>query len=464
MKNRPKRWRLQPRHIVLAVAGLALAWLVISRTGAAYLATRRPELALLLQAGEPQAWLEVAQRRMDAVHEGQQAAQRAAARGGVAKEVSGEIRGAEKSHADPGGIGPAGPTDGGHLDGAETGKILDAATRALRTAPLDSRALRILAQLADVSGDKARKERLLAAIVLRTKHEPLAGYWLMLEALERKDFAGVVNFADSVLSKHPDLAPHVAPVLVRMLETHSGDQELRERLKANPVWRSNFFLALPAAITDARTPLELLLSLKGSPAPPTDYEIRVYLNFLMGRQLYEIAYYAWLQMLNPEVLKQVATVHNGSFDLPLTNMPFDWSIPPSEGALVEIATPSGESRKALHVEFGHGRVTFQAVQQYLLLAPGRYHFKVMQKGEVTGRRGLQWTVQCAENTKRLTETPMFVGVIADWSEAIAEFTVPEKNCRLQQILLQLPARHASEQIVKGSAWFDDVQIVRQIKD
>ena len=77
---------------------------------------------------------------------------------------------------------------GGRPTLAEIDKILDAANRALRTAPLDSRALRILAQLADVSGDKDRKERLLAAIVSRTKHEPLAGYWLMLEALERKDF------------------------------------------------------------------------------------------------------------------------------------------------------------------------------------------------------------------------------------------------------------------------------------
>lgn len=464
MKNRSKSWRLQPRHIVLAVAGLALAWLVISRTGAAYLATRNPELALLLHGGETQALLAVAQRGLDTVLENHRATERVAADGGAANKVSVDSRGAEKKRDSPGDVEPVGQPDGRISSPAEIDKILGAANRALRTAPLDSRALRILAQLADVSGDKDHKERLLTAIVLRTRHEPLAGYWLMLEALERKDYASVVNFADTVLSKHPDLAPHVAPVLVRLLETKSGDQELKEKLKARPVWRSNFFLALPAAITDARTPLELLLSLKGTSAPPTDYEIRTYLNFLMGRQLYEIAYYAWLQTLDPEVLQQVGTVHNGSFELPLTNMPFDWVIPRSPGATVGIATSAAEKRKALHVEFGHGRVDFKQVQQYIVLSPGSYQLKVSQKGQVTGQRGLQWQVLCTENTKLLAQTPMFLGLMTDWTEIQAEFTVPESGCRLQQIRLHLAARTASEQIVKGSAWFDDVQIVRQIKD
>ena len=145
-------------------------------------------------------------------------------------------------------------------------------------------------------------------------------------------------------------------------------------------------------------------------------------------------------------------------------MPFDWVIPPSPGATVGIVTPAGETRKALHVEFGHGRVDFKPVQQYVVLSPGRYQLKVRQKGQVTGRRGLQWLVQCAENTKQLAETPMFLGVVAEWTEVQAEFTVPESSCRLQQVRLHLAARTASEQIVKGSAWFDEVQIVRQIKD
>ena len=150
--------------------------------------------------------------------------------------------------------------------------------------------------------------------------------------------------------------------------------------------------------------------------------------------------------------------------MPLTNMPFDWIIPSSPGATVGIATPAGETRKALHVAFVQGRVDFQGVHQHLVLTPGRYHLKVSQKGEVTGRRGLQWIVQCVENAERLGETPMFLGTIADWQEVEAVFTVPEGSCRLQQIRLHLAARSASEQLVKGAAWFTDAQIVKQIKD
>lgn len=460
MKKRSESWRLQPRHFVLGAAGLALAWLVISRTGAAFLATRSPELALMLHGSETNALLEVAQRTLDAAL----LEQRTAAEANVAGASPGERKGAADANAAQGASGTAMPTAVPILKAADAEKIADAATRALRTAPLEARALRILAQLADLSGDKDRKRRLLEGIVQRTKHETLASYWLMLEALEQKDYAGVVRFADVVLSRHPDLAPHVAPALVYLLENKLGDQDLKDRLKDKPVWRHYFFQAMTSAINDARTPLDLMLALKGSSAPPTDHEIRFYLNFLIGRQMHEIAYYAWLQMLDPEILKQVGAVHNGRFELPLTNMPFDWVIPSSPGATVAITTPMGETRKALHIEFGQGRVDFQGVHQYLVLTPGRYHLKVSQKGEVTGRRGLQWIVQCADNAKRLGETSMFLGKIAEWQEVEAAFSVPVGSCRLQQIRLHLAARSASEQLVKGAAWFTDAQIVKQIKD
>jgi hypothetical protein len=43
------------------------------------------------------------------------------------------------------------------------------------------------------------------------------------------------------------------------------------------------------------------------------------------------------------------------------------------------------------------------------------------------------------------------------------FTVPEKGCDAQYVRLDLDARMASEEMVSGSIFFDDLQISRVVK-
>jgi hypothetical protein len=462
--RRTGRLRVSLRVFLFGLVGSLLVFLVVSRTGAAFLSDRNPELALLLQVNEPHALGEIARRRMEAAVLAQRSSLQAATGAEPAGQATTPPAKGTSTNVEQRSREPREQSPDVVFDTAEAEKISTAAIRAMQGAPLEVGPLRILAQLADAAGDKERKRRLLTAIVQRTKHEPLASYWLMLEAIERKDYAGVVHYADVVLSKHPSLAPHVVPALVQMAEFKSGDQELKERLKANPVWRSQFFRALPAAITDARTPLDIMLSLKGSTAPPTNVEIRDYLSFLIGRKLYEIAYYAWLQTLDPEILTQVGMVHNGGFEWTLTGAPFDWAIPRSAGATVEVRSSGEGGSKALFVELQHGRIEFQPVHQSIVLAPGHYEISLRQKGDLAGRRGLHWVLQCNETAHRLAETPMLLGPNPSWKDVRVEFTVPADGCRMQQVRLALAARSASEQLVTGSAWFDDIKIVKKTKN
>ena len=52
------------------------------------------------------------------------------------------------------------------------------------------------------------------------------------------------------------------------------------------------------------------------------------------------------------------------------------------------------------------------------------------------------------------------GDIAQWRDFAVTFTVPATGCRAQHVRLDLDARSASEKMVSGSLWFDDLELKR----
>jgi hypothetical protein len=218
---------------------------------------------------------------------------------------------------------------------------------------------------------------------------------------------------------------------------------------------------LPTRISDARTPLHLLLSLKDTPSPATTAELRPYLDVLIRYKFYELAYYAWLQFLPPEQLKRIGFLNNGSFENSPSGLPFDWVISPGSAVTIDIAArPDHDQKRALFIEFGHGRVDFRDVTQLIMLGPGSYQLHGRYQGEVVGRRGLQWRVTCADAAQtRVGESTIFNGLAPTWKDFSVSFTVPDSGCHAQYVRLALDARSASEQFVSGSIWYDELSIV-----
>jgi hypothetical protein len=397
--------------VLFAALAAGLMWEVTSRTFAAFLANLAPERALYIHSQQPTALLKLAQIKLAASDE-KQARRRA--------------------------------------------------EQALLSDPLNAQALRILGQIAEMSKDGPRSWQLMRASVRRSLNETFSVVWLMDKSAERRDYAEAMYYADVLLRTRPQLGSEFAiPVLARIAEDKEAVVAFKEMLSRDPPWRAQFFDALPGSITDARTPLDLLMALKDSPVPPAAAELRGYLNFLIGRKFYALAYYTWLQFLSPDQISGAGFVFNGGFETVPSGLPFDWLISSGAGATVDIDTiPDDGGNRALFARFEDGRVDFGSVAQLIMLAPAEYRLEATYKGKLLGQRGLKWRITCVEGPTAIGESGMIKGISSAWKTVEFSFTIPNSNCPAQYLHLDLDARMASERFVSGQVWVDNVRILR----
>jgi hypothetical protein len=325
--------------------------------------------------------------------------------------------------------------------------------------PMNAQALRMIGQLAESQGDEPGARRAMQAAAHLSLGESVALDWLMRKNLEESEFSLALYYADALLRTRPQIIDYVMPTLVRMAEDKAANPQLKLLLADNPPWRGSFFSALPGRISDARTPLELLLALRDAAAPPTIAELRAYLDFLIAHKFYELAYSTWLQFLPADRLISAGLIYNGSFEIAPSGLPFDWVMTAGSGVTVDIVDRLDTAGRALVVEFEDGRVDFQSVKQLIVLPPGSYDFSGKYKGELSGPRGMKWRITCAGGAP-IAESAMMSGMRPQWIEVDVAFTVPAGDCGAQYVRLDLDARMASEQFVSGSFWFDELAISR----
>jgi hypothetical protein len=422
---RRKRWLF--RTVLFTALAAILVWEVTSRTLSAYLANVAPEHALAIRARQTAALLNLADQKLDEFES-------TASAGTDARSLN----------SDP----------------AVNQQIRELAVQALSDDPLNSRALRILGQLADRSRDETRAWLFMRTSARYSMNESFAVAWLVDKSFEKKEYGDTLNYADVLLRTRPQLISYIMPTLVQIAENKDASSGLRKLLSSGPPWRAQFFDALPNSISDARTPLDLLLAAKDSPHPPTTDDLRGYLYFLIEHKFYALAYYAWLQFLPAEQLSSLGPLFNGSFETVPSGLPFDWVITPGSGVTIDIApAPDRDGERALVVAFEQGRVDFRGVTQLIMLAPGKYRFNGKYTGEMIGQRGLKWRVTCAGGAM-IGESGMVAGRASTWKDLEFPFAVPGADCPAQFLRLDLDARMSSEQFASGTLWFDDLRVAR----
>lgn len=460
------------RTVVLAVSALVLTWLVVTRSFVAYLADAAPHAALWIDSSQPEALVNIADEAIESAATGQPGVVSPARSPQLPEATADGAR-----HASNAAITTPEAFDRAFSDFESIGQnqsisrpLLPAnATRvrmwaesALMSEPLSAQAFRVLGQIADAGRDDAAAYKFMHAAGRLSLHAEFAGYWMLRASARARDYKSAVYYADVLLRTDPQSSRFVVPVLAGIIQNKDGAALVEKVLASNPPWRTDFIATLPNDVTDVRTPLNLLLSLRQDPSPPKTTDIVPYLNFLVAHKFYGLAYYTWLQFLSPNELRHVGFLFNGNFDGALSGAPFDWNIIQGTGVTIDVVPrPDKADRHALMVDFEFGRVDYHSVTELVMLAPGTYQFNGQYQGNLLGPRGLKWRVVCANG--KITsggESPMITGVTQGWRNVAFTFTVPPQDCTAQYVRLDLDARMASEELVSGTILFGDLQLSR----
>lgn len=456
------------RKAFLICLALALLWAVVSVSLASYLANAAPQVALYLNRTEPTALLNRAGRLLSLTKDDKavvpildpasdtEVGANASSQVTVPNQVNAQATDKEDLTA------ASGPASRTGLDEPDVFAEVDQlASQALTHDPLNARALRMLGQTAHASGDEKRSNEMMQAAAERSLHESLALYLLVKKSYHDENYPAALWYADALLRTRTGMLPLLMPMLGRIAENSKASANLKHLLTKDSPWRSQFLSQLPKHITDARTPLEILIAATKSSTHLSERDLDSYLRMLVRNDFHDLAYYAWLQFLPPEQIAKAGYVFNGSFDNQPTPVPFDWSFKDGSGVIIERAMrPDNPNEFALRLGFGPGRAERGEVQQTLLLPPGDYRLSAEYKSDLSSQRGLKWSVTCAGTSKLVGESISVSGFDTSWKKLEFGFSIPDTDCSVQTLKLALDARSASERFVSGSILYDNLRIAR----
>src|SRR5262249_49363250 len=316
----------------------------------------------------------------------------------------------------------------------ELSSVEDLARRALRSDPLDSRALSLLGFVAERKGDLDRAEALMSLAAARSWRNPAAHVWLFAQAIRRGKFEEALTQADGLLRVYPQVHPYyfeyeetIFPVLTVFGTDPRALAALEGALAANPPWRRSFLRAIVNGAND-RLMTQLYQSLIHSRQPPTAEEMKPYLDRLILAGHFEEAYRDWRATSS---LAETAGryPYNGNFEAPLDGLPFNWVFDAISGAEIQITeAPDRGNSRALRIQFSGARAKLGRVGQLLMLAPGSYDLGLAVKSSsLRTERGPVWQISCSESRVLLAETKAVTGT-TPWTNPKIRFSVPSSDC------------------------------------
>jgi hypothetical protein len=326
----------------------------------------------------------------------------------------------------------------------------DLAILALRAAPFDVRALRVLGLVRARTDEAAADELLTLAGNWSLRDDP-SHAWLMNRRLRVGDYVGAYGHADTLARRRVELRP----TLFRFFTTAAALDPrampaLIDRFGVMPNWRGDYFDHLRTQADGPQIQASLAVALNDRPGRMTDLELEaIYSDWAATGRL------PGLRALRTRLARPPLTpLHDGEFDDPPGPAPFRWVTGTAAGLSASLTEDgSRDGQKALLVETD-GFGVDDATVQLLMLDPGPHVFSAAWRTEAGGDDPrMTWTLTCLESGQTL-----FSWAPDDaeaWRRRREPFVTPSVGCTMQRLKLTTSRGERRSTIV---VWFDHFRI------
>lgn len=324
------------------------------------------------------------------------------------------------------------------------------ATRALLADPLDVRALRVLAWMAERRGEHARAVQLMERAAARSQRDDASHLWMFHERLKERNYEAAYAHAD-VLMRNAAIRPGIAALVVAAATAEPrATDAIVSRLARRPVWFTAVMQRF-ATDQDPSVAFQILATLKDRGVEIRSPESDLVVSRLLALGRPQEAYLAWVLLMPESEQGALGNVYDGGFDKPLRKGAFYWKLGRSDWA--ELARQQGGEGNMLAVRYIGAKRTLLA-QQTLVLAPGRYRLIMSARVEMLAREPrLIWRTICSDGAGQSVATLGTPDTAGEWRTLVTDFEIPATGCASQRLEL---AAEPGPGPVRG--WFDDIRI------
>lgn len=329
----------------------------------------------------------------------------------------------------------------------------DLAEMALRAAPFDVRALRILG-LSIARTDEVAADPILTLAGNWSLRDDPSHAWLMQRRLRQGDYVGSFGHADTLARRREDLRPGLFRYFAAAAaEDPRAVPALLQRYSAVPNWRPGFFEFLRTAENGPSVQAALAVGLDDRAGHLSNTELEViYLDWLkVGRLPGVLALRE--RMGRPEP----APLIDGHFNGVEAPQPFRWNLITAPGVTPTLSEDRSRiGQHALFVE-SDGFQSTMVASQLVTLRPGRGELSFSAWIELGGDDALmQWTLTCVETGQKLAD--MAIVDAPDWREFRATVDVPPLGCTAQWLRLRTTRGPRRTSVL---VWIDDMVLKQE---
>lgn len=331
--------------------------------------------------------------------------------------------------------------------------------RAIAANPLDGRAVRVLAQSVEASGETKRAAALFQLAAKLAPRDLQAHAWLLQSALQNRQAQPAVTHLDAILRVEPQIIASLRPQANALAANPATRSAMVSALSDSPRWRRDFLVELPKAQirSDALAPFFEQLSVSSG---LTSEEFQPWLERLRHEKRYSQAFVTWANLVPVAQRKYLGTVFDGGFEVSpeLQIAPYGWNSKPIENAFMLWTGIRGTVGEAsFTVQFEGRRTPFDHLWQALVLPPGKWQLSWRAKANrLESNRGMVWRVSCESDGRTLAESEPMRGQF-EWRALEMAFEIPP-DCAGQRLGLLIPARIPAETQINGALWLDEVRI------